>query len=213
MSIVRIDNPAAHTHGCGRRSVPAEVEAVLRQFMAYDPLTGLLTWRVKRPRATAAAGDQIGCINSWGYLRFAIQRREFMVHRVCWFLHYGEWPTQQIDHINGIKTDNRIANLRDVPQNVNMQNLLPKRSKTTSGLLGAHVSGSTAKKPWSSSIKVDGRSYYLGDFDTPLEAHQAYMAAKATMHTAASGRRLRAEQDEPRLKRRAVKLRRVASGR
>lgn len=213
MSIVRIDNPAAHTHGSERRPVPARTEALIRQFVAYDPLTGLLTWKLRRPHSSATAGDQIGSLNSWGYLRFSMLKREYMAHRVCWFLHYGEWPTQQIDHINGVKTDNRIANLRDVPQNVNMQNLLPTRRKTTSGLLGAHVSGSTASKPWSSAIKVDGRSYYLGDFDTPLEAQKAYMAAKATMHTAASGQGLRAEQEEPRLKRRALKLRRVAGGR
>ena len=180
MSIVRIDSDTTHVPAA--RPVAADVEAMFRRSITYDPSTGELTWSVKRPRSSSKPGDKIGSLNSWGYLRFSVAGREYMVHRVCWFLHYGRWPELQIDHINGIKTDNRIANLRDVSQHLNMQNLRPGRAKTASGLLGAHRAGSRSNKPWAASIKVNGKSVWLGGFDSAADAHRAYMKAKATMH-------------------------------
>jgi hypothetical protein len=90
----------------------------------------------------------------------------------------GEWPQHEIDHMNGVPSCNGWVNLREATRRVNMQN--QRRPCTTNGcgLLGAHKNG----KRFSSSINVNGKLMYLGTFDTPKEAHEAYVTAKRKYH-------------------------------
>lgn len=93
------------------------------EFLKYDPETGTLIWIMdvsSRARKEKVAGG----LSSSGYLQIRFKNKRYLTHRVAWYLHYGVWPTGQIDHINGIKTDNKIINLRDVTQS---QNLLNKK--------------------------------------------------------------------------------------
>ena len=83
------------------------------------------------------------------------------------------------DHINGIKTDNRIANLRSVSMTVNLQNMRKANRDSLSGLLGAHKK----RSHWESRIRVDRKQIHLGIFETPEEAHAAYLAAKRLHHS------------------------------
>lgn len=78
----------------------------LREVIACDPSTGLLSWM--------ASGKAAGCRRSDGYLVVRIDRRLYLSHRLVWMCAHGEWPTDHIDHINGDRSDNRIDNLRDV---------------------------------------------------------------------------------------------------
>lgn len=94
---------------------------IASRLIAYDALTGVLTWRVS-PRYGIPAGSTVGCTNGRGYVVVSFLGRKFTAHRLAWLLHYGEWPTQVIDHINRKKADNRIANLRDVTQAENLKN-------------------------------------------------------------------------------------------
>jgi hypothetical protein len=95
-------------------------------------------------------------------------------------MHYGSWPANTIDHINGIKTDNRIENLRDVTAAVNKQNMRAARSDSRSGLIGAIWQED--RKSWKAEIAVGGKKKMLGRFKTAEAAHEAYVLAKRTVH-------------------------------
>jgi hypothetical protein len=104
-----------------------------------------------------------------------------MAHRVAWVHFYGGWPKNVIDHINGDKTDNRIANLRDVPHALNMHNQRAASAHNKrSSLLGAHWHKNGGR--WRSNITVAGVTRHLGCFDTEQEAHAAYVEAKRSLH-------------------------------
>ncbi|WP_286657873.1 HNH endonuclease signature motif containing protein [Variovorax fucosicus] len=94
---------------------------VAARLISYDAATGVLTWR-ESPRYGIPAGAIAGGKSGRGYVVVSLLGRKFTGHRLAWLLHYGAWPTQVIDHINRDKADNRIANLRDVAQAVNLKN-------------------------------------------------------------------------------------------
>lgn len=146
--------------------------AELRQLMALDPSTGVLTWIVA-PNLRVKPGDPAGCLNPQGYLVVQIKSRRYNAHRVVWALHHGSWPVGQIDHINGLRADNRVSNLRDVTVAENAQNRTPKG-----------FSWHKLSKKWESRICVNGRVLYLGRFDDMALAREAYLSAKAQLHPA-----------------------------
>lgn len=149
----------------------------IRGVYGYDPETGLLTWLASNERHKA--GDVACRMVSTGYRVTSLNCLVLRAHRVafCWW--HGAWPTDLIDHINGVKNDNRIANLRQVNQAENVQNILRLRATNTSGFVGAKPKG----KRWEANIAAYGSgSKYLGVYDTPEEAHEAYMAAKRRLH-------------------------------
>lgn len=115
-----------------------------------------------------------------GYLFFTHKGKKYAAHRVAWFLHYGSWPKNQIDHINGNPSDNRICNLRDVTGSVNMQNLRVPRRDGTSGYLG--VTWNKQAKKWKAQIRVNGEKKFLGYFLDAKEAFEAYLNAKRKWH-------------------------------
>ena len=112
-----------------------------------------------------------------GYIVVGVRSHDYAAHRLAWLYVHGVWPVHEIDHINGVKSDNRICNLRDVPKAINSQN---KRttSKNISGLRGV----SPSYKGWQARIVVDGASKYLGKFPTKEAAHAAYIDEKRRMH-------------------------------
>lgn len=97
-----------------------------------------------------------------------------MAHRLAWFLHYGKWPSGEIDHRNTIRSDNRIVNLRDVTSGQNQKNQRAQ-SRKRSGLKGTTLIKSSGR--WQASIKVGGKGKYLGVFPTETDAARAYDAA------------------------------------
>jgi hypothetical protein len=147
----------------------------LRQLVDYDPETGIFTWKIKRKKVVV--GERAGRMMNSGYQAIGIEYGLYLAHRLAWLYVYGEWPKHNLDHINGNRLDNRIANLRDVPQVVNAQNR--RRALGRSGLIGAF----TAKAGrWRSQIRINGSQVPLGFFDTAEEAHQAYLTAKRRLH-------------------------------
>lgn len=157
-----------------------QFEEKLKLLVAYDPITGQMWWKAK-PNRNIRIGQPIGRANCWGHMSFGMNGKTLMVHRVAWFLYYGEWPVNQIDHINGDKQDNRISNLRDVPQRINMQNQISAHKNNISGFLGVIYRPDRPKK-WRASIKVNGKNISLGYYDTPEKAHAVYLDAKKTFH-------------------------------
>jgi hypothetical protein len=149
----------------------------LRELLNYDPETGVFTWRVSR-RATARPGSVAGTITPKGYRNIWIGGN-YRAHRLAWLYVHGKWPDHEIDHIDGNRANNAIANLRDVTRSVNHENLRCARSDNAHGLLG--VSPSKGKR-WKTSITVNGKWQHLGTFKTPEEAHAAYLEAKRRLH-------------------------------
>lgn len=97
------------------------------------------------------AGKQIGIsINAKGYHCLHVARKTIMLHSLVWMLHYGEWPKHSIDHINGNRLDNRIVNLRDVPQTINNHNSFHKCN--TTGVRG--VSWLPKDKLWRARFRL-----------------------------------------------------------
>lgn len=151
-----------------------------RQVLAYDPETGQLTWKQTLSNR-ALAGSVAGNVSvADGYVQIRVDGQIYRGHRLAWLIVTGDWPRQVIDHINGVRSDNRWANLRDTSQSVNSRNSLKVRPNSASGLLGVSFRSDNGK-PFA-QIMVNGRNVNLGTFATPELAHAAYMAAKDVYH-------------------------------
>ena len=146
----------------------------LRSVLHYDPATGIFTWKV-RTAHNVKVGDVAGCPNGDGYLQIKLQRRHYKAHRLAWLHVYGEWPKEQLDHTNRIRTDNRISNLREVTNKQNGQNR-SKRSDNTSGHPGVVWHKRISK--WRAQIKHNQKLIYLGLFENLEDAVSARKAAE-----------------------------------
>ena len=151
----------------------------LRELLHYDPETGVFTWQKKR-NCRVKLGGVAGSIYNNGYRVIGVDRKYRLAHRLAWLYVHGEMPAGEIDHINGDRTDNRIANLRDVSKSVNNQNKKHAMSNNTSGLLGA--CWDSYNHQWKAQIGLNGKQYKIGVFDSAESAHAAYLAAKRKLH-------------------------------
>lgn len=148
--------------------------AMLPEFLKYNPGTGILTWAVER-QPQRPAGSIAGSVGCDGYIQVCISSQRYKAHRIAWAMHHGEWPTSIIDHINGVKTDNRIDNLRTASHSQNLSNFgVPSHNKT--GIKG--VSWDRTNNKWRSCISVNGKTINLGRFSSIDEAARAYAAAQ-----------------------------------
>ena len=140
----------------------------LKQEICYDAVTGDLSWA--RDGVRKKAGGKTGSL-SHGYVCVHIDGVSFMAHRIAWALHYGEFPKKDLDHINGIKSDNRILNLRLASEVENGYNI-PKKTTNKSGFKGVYKCHQTGK--WSAECVVNKRKHWLGRFDSAKDAGVAY---------------------------------------
>ena len=141
----------------------------LREYLRYDQLTGEFTW-LKDRRSSKVKGTIAGYKEKHGYIIIRVNSKNYKAHRLAWLYVYGNWPKGQIDHINGIKNDNRIINLRDVNSRLNMQNKPIHRTK--------RLVGTTFNKQhnsWKAQVHFNGKKIHLGYFNTEKEAHIKYM--------------------------------------
>jgi len=165
-------------------------EQAKRTFV-YNRETGKLYWSASRPRSDFATsigwkifrkrngGKELSCLDNRGYIRFGItvlgeRQRLYRAHRVIWLLEHGEWP-EEIDHINGIRHDNRLENLRNVSHKVNLKNM-SMRKNNTSGVVGVHQEKRYGR--WAAYISVDKRIRHLGNFKDKQDAIAARKAAE-----------------------------------
>jgi hypothetical protein len=153
-----------------------------REMLHYDPETGNVTWRLSNGRR-AVAGNRAGWLDkSTGYWRVEIDWQRHRLHRVIWLLVKGEWPNSQVDHENGIRSDNHWTNLREATAQQNSHNRKCPKSNKSSGLKGVSLSsnrwdGTRGGKKWKSMIRYNDKSVYLGCFHKKSDAHQAYIDA------------------------------------
>lgn len=150
----------------------------LRSIIRYDHESGVLYWNCNRCKTKI--GDVAGTKTDRGYISVCIDRKRYRGHRLAWLHYFGEWPSMQIDHVNGDRSDNSIKNLRECTQFENSQNMAFS-SKKASKYPGVHFHAKTGK--WRSAIRIDGNSRkYLGLFKTEQEAADAYSKAKMDAH-------------------------------
>lgn len=141
----------------------------LKELLHYDENTGIFTWLVSKAKSIKI-GDIAGKLQHTGYISIKINKKEYLAHRLVWLYIKGEWPKNQIDHINGIRDDNRIENLRNVTHRENHQNRIKHRD--------GHLVGTTYDKQrqkWKSQIQINGRQKSLGHYNTQQDAHEAYL--------------------------------------
>ncbi|EPY4328991.1 HNH endonuclease [Klebsiella variicola] len=158
----------------------------LNEALSYCPKTGILRWKV-RPvhhfkseagmRATNSrfAGKPTGSPDTYGHLQVGVNGRLYLAHRLAWAIFYGAWPDDEIDHISGIKTDNRIDNLRVVSTRVNCKNKRICR-KNESGVTGVYWYKS--RNLWRAKITVDGKHKHIGYFSSIEDAKKARVEAQ-----------------------------------
>lgn len=144
----------------------------IRDAITYNPITGEIRWAMSRP-GRAVAGRIAGRKHRDGYWRVNVLGKEYLAHRLAWLLAFGSWPVNQIDHINGIRDDNRLSNLREASAGDNAKN---------SGLYSSNRSGARGvcrrKGRWVAQIQVNGQRLHLGSFPT-IEAASATYKARA----------------------------------
>lgn len=154
-------------------SAPLPTVARLRELLRLDPETGRLYWRVRRP-GTAQAGDEaFVAYGNDGYRQGQAAGHSFLAHRVVYALTHNEWPKGQIDHVNGDRTDNRPANLRDVDRTGNCRNQWLHATNSS-----GHVGVSWYKRYgcWVAQVRLSSRTKHLGyykDFDDAVAARKA----------------------------------------
>lgn len=164
----------------------------LKEILDYDPETGVFTWKernlkyFKSTRAMNAfnkknANRIAGSVHYEGYIVITINKKTYQSHRLAWLYVYGHLPKNEIDHINHIKHDNKISNLREATKSQNLQNQIKaQKDNKSTALLGVHFN--KRNNNFNASIRKDGKLKHLGCFKTAQEAHEAYIKEKRKIH-------------------------------
>ena len=140
----------------------------LQKYLQYNSNSGIFSW-IKKTGAKAVVDKFAGRSDKDGYIVIQFKQKKYFAHRLAWLFAHGEWPKNCIDHVNGIRSDHRIENLRDVSKRENSSN---KQSNRSGKLQGCSYS-KNAKK-WHSRIWINNKNKHLGYFYTEIEAHNAY---------------------------------------
>jgi hypothetical protein len=151
----------------------------LREVLHYDPETGVFLWRAALSSKTVP-GTRAGQLKPSGYRYIGLFGGRYPEHRLAYLYTEGNWPDDEVDHLNLVKDDNRYKNLRPCSHAENHQNRGLSRANQ-SGIVG--VGWHKLRGRWRSCITVGGKQCHLGLFDSPDEAHAAYLSAKARLHT------------------------------
>lgn len=183
-------NGSLEDHVMASKSLPSP--EVLRQLLRYEPETGKLFWRERSAESFTSKSEKTAHwwgkkfagkegfthLSKRGYLVSSIDGRTVSAHRAAWAIHYNEYPSGQVDHINGDRTDNRLVNLRDVVQAENARNAAMS-SLNTSGVQGVYLHRQTGK--WCAQIRAFGKTVGLGLFQAKSDAIIARKAAERVL--------------------------------
>lgn len=147
----------------------------LRYLLSFNSETGAFVWL--NPTAPwMKINDVAGCVGKEGYWRIKIDGVLYAASRLAWLYHYGAWPQNCVDHIDGNTANNRINNLRDVTTFLNQQNQRKPQIHNKTGFLG--VSYSKKLRKFYAQIIIQEKKKHLGLFATAAEAGTAYLEAK-----------------------------------
>lgn len=154
-------------------------QAELKEFVHYDPITGVFTLAKHRHGTTRKVGDVLGSLTKAGYLETCIKQKRYYLHRLASLYMTGKFPQNNIDHKNRNKLDNSWDNLRCVTQQENMENDILPRKHGSLGYRGVY----RYKDRFRAKITHKGKQIHLGEFYSIEEASQAYLKAKPLIHT------------------------------
>jgi len=153
----------------------------LLEVINYDSVTGIFTWKVGTRKIKA--GAIAGSIDDDGYRYIRVDRRLYAAHRLAFLYMTGAWPVNGfVDHKNILPGDDRWENLRDVTKKTNQENRSTASSNNKSGLLGVSPNGKRWAATDNTTENGKRKHYYLGTFDTPIQAHSVYVLAKRKLH-------------------------------
>lgn len=153
-------------------------QSALKELLHYCPETGIFRWRVSL--GTAKAGSVAGYLDGNGYQQIGIQGKPYLAHRLAWLYEFGEFPPNDLDHKNRVRSDNRICNLRPATKAENNQNCSMRRDNT-SGHVGVYWY--KRDKKWRAKIQINRKTTQLGRFTNLEDAIAARKAAELKYHT------------------------------
>lgn len=149
----------------------------LKAQLSYNPETGFFTWVIRKPKVKY--GSIAGRKKPSGYVEIRLNLVSYQAHRLAWLYMTGAWPEGDIDHINSIRDDNRLCNLRQANRAQNLCNVGALASSST-GIRGVDLHKATGR--YRARIRVDGKRIELGQYDTAEEAGAAYRKAQIEHH-------------------------------
>jgi ribosomal protein S17E len=161
-----------------RRAAEMALEA-LQSYLTYDSENGVFYWTENQTKRLR--NKQAGYIDSRGYMCIKFRTKNYKLHRLAWLFYYKELPSKDIDHIDRNKLNNKIENLRLATKQLNQWNHNSARINNKCGYRGV----CNYRGKFAASIKSNHKSKWLGIFDTPELAHQAYLKAKNDLHKGA----------------------------
>lgn len=142
----------------------------LKEVLNYDPETGIFTWKIKISKKIIV-GTEPRSLNRYGYKRIRIDKRDYMAHRLAFLYMTGEFPKDQVDHINRIRTDNRFCNLRNASNAQNQWNKSKLRNNST-GFKGIHFAN--RERRFVAKVNVENKTICIGYFKELKCAVEAY---------------------------------------
>jgi hypothetical protein len=151
----------------------------LKALLIYDPETGVFYWAAHRG-GLARVGSVAGTNGAQGYTHIRVDGRQHRAHRLAWLYVHGYWPSDQIDHVNGVRSDNRISNLREASNAENQQNT--RRTRTcSSGAIG--IDWCKKSRKWRARIRHNKSLIHVGLYNLLEDAVAARAEAKKRLHT------------------------------
>lgn len=158
----------------------------LKELLSYDPETGVFTHLTNRGYHLGLTAGYLK--RSSGYWVIEVDGKKYYAHRLAWLYTTGSFPAAGMDHRDGNRSNNVFTNLREATAAENNQNRVIRHQPSSAGYTGVYYSPKNGlkvrkTKPWRSRIKVGRKTHTIGYFATPEEAHAAYLAAKAQLHT------------------------------
>ena len=147
----------------------------LKEYFKY--CDGQLVW-IKSRNNRVKIGQPAGTRSNSGYIQIQLKGKIYYEHRLIWLYNQGKWPKDQLDHINGVRDDNRIENLREAT--IQQNNFNKKSYGKTSAYKG--VSWSKRDKKWRAAYGHKGKVYHVGLYETEIEAAGAYRRATEHLH-------------------------------
>jgi hypothetical protein len=152
----------------------------LKELLHYNQETGVFT-RLVQTTNNVEVGSIAGSYETdQRYIRITVDNKSYKAHRLAFLYMTEDWPLDEVDHINGLRDDNRWVNLRAATKTQNMRNVTTQRKNNTSGYKG--VSWYEPNKKWAAKIRVNKRLLHLGYFATPESANDVYCAAAQKYH-------------------------------